>query len=124
MKHGPMSCSAAASRSPGRRLSLRERNSRAQAISAGAMPSVSSGNSASCRAKLNASVSSRQLLRSARNILETPARVQRHDTRRHVAPPEVAKARGLHAIGQLMLRREAADAFVQVAVRLRIAGDE
>ncbi len=39
MKDGPISCSAAASRSPGRRESRRRANSRAQAISAGAMPS-------------------------------------------------------------------------------------
>jgi hypothetical protein len=46
MKLGPISCSAAASRSPGRRESRRTANSRAQAISAGRDAEVSSGNSA------------------------------------------------------------------------------
>ena len=68
MKLGPISCNAAASRSPGRRESRRTAKSRAQAISGGAMPSVSSGNSASWRAKLSVTRSRRQLLRKARNI--------------------------------------------------------
>ena len=68
MKDGPISCSAAASRSPGRRASRRRANSRAHTTSAGRMPSVSRGNSASCRARLSAMRSRRQVLRSARNI--------------------------------------------------------
>src|SRR6266478_4945190 len=115
MKDGPISCSAAASRSPGRRLSRRVRNSRAQATNAGVMPSVSSGNSASWRAKLSASRKSRQLLRIARNILDAPARMQGDDAERHVAPGDLGEAGATHAIGQFALRRKAPDAFVQVA---------
>ena len=68
MKDGPISCSAAVRRSPGRRASRRRANSRAQATSAGVMPRISSGNNASCRAKLSAMRSRRQEFRSARNI--------------------------------------------------------
>ena len=79
MKDGPISCSAAASRSPGRRASRRRANSRAQATSAGVMPRISSGNSASCRARLSAMRSRRQELRMARSIL---AGVARHSVAR------------------------------------------
>ncbi len=76
MKDGPISCSAAASRSPGRRASRRRANSRAHTTSAGTMPSVSSGNSASCRARLSAMRSRRQVLRIARSILAGGAPLQ------------------------------------------------
>ena len=125
MKDGPISCNAAASRSPGRRESRRRANSRAQATSAGAMPSVSSGNSASCRARLSATRSRRQLLRDARAAcLRSASPNAGHDTQRHVAPGDAVEARLAHARGQLALRREAADAFMQIAVGLGIAGDD
>ena len=73
-------------------------NSRAQAISGGAMPRISSGNSASWRAKLSATRNRRQLLRSARqNILDPPARMQGGDAEGHVAPGDLLEARRAHA---------------------------
>src|SRR5216684_1265742 len=147
MKDGPISCNAAVSRSPGRRASRRRANRRAQTISGGAMPIVSSGNSASCRARLSARRSRRHVLRSARSIsgartsrsahhhdadLEVrapkdasypPTAVQRHDTQSHVAPSDVFEACPAQALGKLALGRETPDAFVKIAVGLGVAGD-
>src|ERR1700761_5165897 len=53
-----------------------------------------------------------------------PPRMQRHDAERHVAPADAAEAGLAHAPRQLVLRREAADAFVQVAIGGGVARDE
>ena len=101
----------------------RRANSRAQTTSAGAMPRISSGNSASCRARLSAMRSRRQdvarMARAACLRCRQPE-CRRHDAQRHVAPGDVGEAHLAHAPGELALRREAADALVQIAVGLGV----
>ena len=123
MKVGPISCSAAASRSPGRRGSRAPAKSRAQAISAGAMPRISSGNSASWRAKLSAT------RKQPPAIAQGAEHPQMRQPECRATTPSVRLRQATWAKPAARMRRPARAAagsggcFRQITVGLGVAGD-
>ena len=125
MKDGPISCSAAASRSPGRRGSRRRAEQ--------PRPDHQRRHDAQ-RLQRKQRIVPRQaerhaqqapgVAKGAQHAQMRQPRVQRHDAQRHVAPGDVGETRLAHALGQRALRQEAADALVQIAVGLGVAGDD
>src|SRR4029077_12014224 len=130
---GPSRGGAAASRSPGRAAAVepRRRTSRVRRSTGAAPATASSGKRASCRASVRPIRARRARLRTLRKSRNTarvrsepPGRMERRD-----APGQTSVARLLQPGGgdlaqERALRRKAPDAFGEIGVSIRVAGDD
>ena len=124
MKVGPSSCSAADNRSPGCPATWRREISFAILTIGRATPMRSSGNSASCRAKVLAMPMRRARL--AMDLImasDAPRGVDCRNSAGHVLDGDALEAGILNPFTQGVLVRKFADALRKILIGFRIASD-